>query len=294
MKQQPANTLTQDLERPNNSAELLENEGSMNPQVLFQSFINSISSTEVYNKRGEKIGELDISEISKIDMGLPKYTSPMNKDDELVNFINGIPITEIENRTRSAKEYRDKKLGDYMHCSVSGFLATKESLKDVLVEDNRIVEEYKTTHGELAEILSFFVKIALESNKKALNGYPVLKIKSNEGMKEYIVVSSTKRLWQASPFADDETSWYKGRGKSGDFEISIFERVSANDSSQLTQKHPNYTRPWGPSEMEVKERCFFGGLNPFLIAAHGFYQGDVPHRIGPKEIIDLVPLVKSR
>jgi hypothetical protein len=200
----------------------------------------------------------DLKDVNlKIEESLPR------KDKSSDFFLYGDNTSDVIKKTKTLNDKSIDELEkimypnsvDRIHGSVSGFLGSNDKLLDVLIKDNDYVRnELGLSHRKLAEPLKI-INHALD--KWILPGTPFL-FHGNI----YMLHETVTHGFQCSPFFDDDS--------------------------------PYCSRALVVYNLSAGELLSFSTLAPYLIEKYGFYEGNVPYRVDPKNIVSVFPWLSSK
>lgn len=170
-----------------------------------------------------------------------------------------------------------KKLEERMHPgkhSEGGFLGPKESLEEILKEDDETVARLGFEHRQIAAALDHFLTFGFQGSRK-LNKH----LDSRMDLNRPIVLFGGTYAIEINMYdGHQDCPWGCTKDQDGRHGLSMYGGLDATVTNQKTG-----------------EKLKFPGLIIHLISDHHFYEGkESPYRVDPRKVVtffELVPLV---
>ena len=159
--------------------------------------------------------------------------------------------------------------------SETGFLQKGEKLQGVVEKDRQTLMKYGVSYEKIYQELSAIIDAAEdEKAKKPFGESSESEINVTVNQKKFAVKIESFRGFQYCPFSlrkEDSYTNLCGRG-SKDITITNIQKTDKNGKN-----------------LSIK----VGSLLPHLIRDHHFFEGDVPYRVSPKDIIETLGIEKE-
>lgn len=170
-----------------------------------------------------------------------------------IEHLRDSEIEEIERRAKNRK------------FSTSCFLGDNESLREIIERDNETLRKYGVTHEQIADILRRLMQggMTLDSIRNST------RFLVDDKFRVRMTVYFGK---QQCPF------WFVEEKVSGGYHLYTCDESGFD---------------YDVRNMHTGESFSFSGLLPHLIGEHHFFEGGVPYRLDPEEIIRVLELAPT-
>lgn len=190
-----------------------------------------------------------------------------------ITSINGIPLSELQRRMRPHAAFTNR--GTEPSICFSGFLGHKESLIDVMMEDNDYVLGKGLNHQQIASELAYF----RDNFKPSMDWQVVERYGRSYWVRVIAYSGGASARGQESPFGDDTRT---------NVDVEIVNRTALQHAvPKLPSGDPNFLYMIGYDINPYKIK--YSGLHPEMIHRYGFYEGKkTEYRLEPSRVINVL------
>ena len=165
------------------------------------------------------------------------------------------------------------ELGRPGRSSGAGFMSDDEDIVSVIRGDNRIANQLRLKHPQMAKPLFHLWNMILRDNELGKLGrfWQHFEYILYNGQKVFVKAEGTKG-WQESIFGDEIL---------GKFQIEIWREPNQDEKSFLRKKYPDLTKDQVGTLIKKLSYIHISEMVPYYIMRYGFYEGHTDYRADP-------------
>ena len=165
------------------------------------------------------------------------------------------------------------ELGRPGRSSGAGFMSDDEDIVSVIRGDNRIANQLRLKHPQMAKPLFHIWNMILRDNELGKLGrfWQHFEYILYNGQKVFVKAEGTKG-WQESIFGDEIL---------GKFQIEIRREPNQDEKSFLRKKYPDLTKDQVGTLIKKLSYIHISEMVPYYIMRYGFYEGHTDYRADP-------------